>query len=197
MGRCRVFGNPAMAFAAKAATQTTSIVFMIGGNRGGVEAVTFSDQRTDTPRVVLLLLCISCIFAIICFGVVYFVGDLAKYQEAISAKESQTALRGVNNPEQLEQALTQFPSNNILKLVALANRESMEIDAATQRLLNEAEPSGLSKPIDLGSSSRSDLDALRRELKIAESNGAAFEPGYTALIKAERDEVENVARSLK
>jgi hypothetical protein len=37
----------------------------------------------------------------------------------------------------------------------------MEIDAATQRLLNEAEPSGLSKPIDLGSSSRSDLDALR------------------------------------
>jgi hypothetical protein len=32
-------------------------------------------------------------------------------------------LRGVNNPEQREQALTQFPSNNILKLVALANRE--------------------------------------------------------------------------
>jgi hypothetical protein len=144
-----------------------------------------------------LLLCIFCIFAIICFGVVYFVGDLAKYQEAISAKESQTALRGVDTPEQLEQALTQFPSNNILKLVALADRESMEIDAATQRLLNEAEPSGLSKPIDLGSSSRSDLDALRRDLKIAESNAAAFEPGYTALIKAERDEVENDARSLK
>jgi hypothetical protein len=108
-------------------------------------------------------------------------------------------LCGVHNPEQLEQALTQLPSNNILKLVALANRESMEIDAATQRLLNEAEPSGLSKPIpiDLGSSSRSDLDALRRDLKIAESNAAAFEPGYTALIKAERAEVENDARSLK
>jgi hypothetical protein len=157
---------------------------------------TFSDQRTNTPRVALSL-CIFCIFAIICFGVVYFVGDLAKYQETISAKESQTALRGVNNPEQLEQALTQFPSNNILKLVALANRESMEIDAATQRLLNEAEPSGLSKPIDLGSSSRSDLDALRRDLKIAESSAAAFVPGYTALIKAERDEVENDARSLR
>ena len=62
-----------------------------------VEAVeTFSDQRTNTPRVALLLLCIFCIFAIICFGVVYVVGDLAKYQEAISAKESQTALLGVN-----------------------------------------------------------------------------------------------------
>ena len=99
-------------------------------------------------------------------------------------------MRGVNNAEQLEQVLKQFPSNNILKLVALANKESIEIDAATQRLLDEAEPSNLSKPIDLGSSSRSDLDALRRDLKIAESNAAAFEPGYTALIKAERDKVE-------
>ena len=164
---------------------------MIEGDQGRVEAVeTFSDRRTNTPRVALVLLCIFCIFAIICFGVLYFVGDLAKYQEAISAKENQTALRGVNNAEQLEQVLKQFPSNNILKLVALANRESIEIDAATQRLLDEAEPSNLSKPIDLGSSSRSDLDALRRDLKIAESNAAAFEPGYTALIKAERDKVE-------
>ena len=56
---------------------------------------TFSDQRTNTPRRVALLL--LCIFVIACFGVVYFVGDLAKYQEAISAKESQTALRGVND----------------------------------------------------------------------------------------------------
>ena len=156
---------------------------------------TFSDQRTNTPRRVALLL--LCIFVIACFGVVYFVGDLAKYQEAISAKESQTALRGVNDPEQLDQALKQYPSNKILKLVALANKESIEIDAATQKLLNEAEPRGLSKPIDLGTSSRSDLDALRRDLKVAESNAATFEPNYIALIKAERDKVENGARALK
>ena len=89
-----------------------------------------------------------------CLGAVYFVGDLAKYQEAISAKESQAALRGVNDPEQLDQALKQFPSNSILKLVALANKESIEINTATQRRLNDAEPSGLSKPIDLSVSSR-------------------------------------------
>ena len=156
---------------------------------------TFSDRRRNRPRRVVLLL--LCIFVIACFGAVYFVGDLAKYQEAISARESQAALRGVSNPDQLDQAVKQFPSNNILKLVALANRESIEIDAATQRLLSEAEPSRLSKPIDLSASSRSDLDALRQDLKTAESNVATFEPAYTALIKAARDKVENDARSIK
>ncbi len=145
-------------------------------------------------RVILSLLLV---FVIACFGLVYFVGNLAKYQEAISARETQAALRGVNNPEQLDQALKQFPSNSILKLIALANKESIEIDALTQRLLNEAQPKGLSKPIDLGASSRSDLDALRRDLQIAQSNAATLEPGYIALIKAERDKVENEARSLK
>lgn len=156
---------------------------------------TFSDQRTNAPRRVVLLL--LCIFVIACFGVVYFVGDLAKYQEAISARESQTALRGVNDPEQLDKTLKQFPSNNILKLVALANEESIEIDAAAQRLLNEAEPRELSKPIDLSSSSRGDLDALRRDLEIAASNATTFEPDYVALVKAKRDKIENDARSLK
>lgn len=166
--------------------------------KSGVEAVeTVSVQRANTPRVALLVLCIFCIFAIICFGVMYYVGDLAKYREAISAKESQTALRGVNDPEQLDQALKQFPSNSILKLVALANKESIEIDTATQRRLDEAEPRGLSKPIDLGAADRGDLDALRRDLKIAESNATTFEPGYIALIKAERDKVESEAHSLK
>jgi hypothetical protein len=137
------------------------------------------------------------IFVIAGFGVVYFVGDLAKYQEAISARETQAALRGVNNPEQLDQALKQLPSNNILKLIALANRESIEIDAITQRLLNEAKPKGLSTSIDLGASSRSDLEALRRDLQTAQSNAATFEPGYIATIKAVRDKVEKDARSLK
>src|ERR1700751_432763 len=109
-------------------------------------------------RVIMSLLLV---FVIACFGLVYFVGNLAKYQEAISARETQTALRGVNNPEQLDQALKQLPSNSILKLIALANRESIKMDPLTQRLLNEAKPKGLSQPIDLGASSRSDLDALR------------------------------------
>lgn len=154
----------------------------------------FSDHKANAPRRVVLLL--LCGFVIVCFVVASFVGDLAKFQEAVSVQESQTALRGVNDPQQLDQALRQYPSNKILKLVALANKESIEIDAATRKLLNEAEPGGHSKPTDLSASSRTDLDALRQDLKIAESNAATFKPRYVALIKAERDRLENDVRSL-
>ena len=133
---------------------------------------------------------------IVCLGGLYFAGDLSRFQKAFSVKESQTALRGVDDLEQLSQALKQNPSNRILKLVALANKDSIEIDAAARRLLNEAEPRDLSKPIDLTVSSRSDLEALGRDLKIAESNAATAKSRYIALIKAKRDKVETDARSL-
>src|SRR5215468_7301882 len=102
--------------------------------RSGVGAMaTVSNQRTGTPKRVtllaLLLLCLFFLLVIACFAVVYFVGDLTRYQEAILARESQTAMRSVNDPEQLDQALKQFPANETLKLVALANKESIEIDA--------------------------------------------------------------------
>jgi len=80
-------------------------------------------------------------------------------------------------------------------MVALAE-DSIEIDLARQRLLNEAEPRDLLKRIDLTASSRSDLEALGRDLKIAEANAATVEPRYIALIRAERDKIENDARSL-
>jgi hypothetical protein len=105
-------------------------------------------------------------------------------------------LRDVNDLQQLDQALKQHPANRILKLVALANEKAAEIDAATRKMLNEAEPAALSKPVDLTSSSRSDLDALRRDLKTAESNAAAVKTRTGALIKAKRDELESGARSL-
>lgn len=162
---------------------------------------TVSNPRASTPKRVtllaLLLLCIFCLLVIACFAVVYFVGDLTRFQEAISARESQKALSSVNDPEDLGQALKQFPANETLKLVALANRESIEIDAAAQRRLDEAEPKELSKPTDLSSSSLSDLDALRSVLQVAENNAAPPGPDDAALIKAERDKVENDAHLLK
>ena len=158
---------------------------------------TFSRQRTSKTRAVLLLLAIFGMFAIVCFGLVFYVGNLAKYQEAISARENQAILREVNDPGQLDQALKQFPSNGILKLVALANRQSIEIDAATQKRLSEVEPGTLAKPGNLTKLGRGDLDALRRDLKTAQTNVTTFEPGYVALVKAERDKIGNEARSLK
>jgi hypothetical protein len=138
---------------------------------------------------------------IVCLGLGYYVGNLAKFQTVISAKEGQTALSGVDDPEQLDQALKQYPSNRFLKLVALANRDWIDIDAAARHLLNETEPRGLSKLDfsklnDLGASSRGDLDALRRDVKAAESNAAALAPRYIALVKDERAKLEREARSL-
>jgi hypothetical protein len=134
---------------------------------------------------------------VVCIVGLFFAGDLSRFQEAIMVKESQAALQGVHNLEQLDQVLKQYPSNRILKTVALANKDSIEIDAAARRLLSEAEPRDLSKPIDLRALGRSDLEALGRDLKIAESNAAIIMPRYVALIKAERDSIERDARPLQ
>jgi hypothetical protein len=134
----------------------------------GVEAVaTYLYRRANFLAIFFL-----CVLVIVYLGGLYFAGDLSRFQKAFSLKESQTAVRGVDDLEQLSQALKQNPSNKILKLVALANKDSIEIDAAARRLLNETEPRDLSKPIDLTVSGRSDLEALGRDLKIAESNAA-------------------------
>jgi hypothetical protein len=157
---------------------------------------TSSDQRAGTRRRPVLVLLPLCVFVIACLGVGYYVGDLAKFQTVNSAKESQTALRGVTDPEQLDRVLKQYPSNMMLKMVALANQDAVEIDAAARRLLNDAEPRDFLKPIDLSAYSRSDLDALRRDLKTAQSNAATVAPRYIALTNDARAKLENDARSL-
>jgi hypothetical protein len=161
----------------------------------GVSGVaTFADRKEKKSGRLPLIL--WGLFAIACVTALIFVGDLARYQEAGLVSESRAALRDVDDPAQLDQALKQHPGNRILKLVALGNAKLAEIDAAVQKMLNEAEPASVAKPVDLTAASRSDLDALRRDLKIAESNAAAFKPRLTALIKAKRDELESSARSL-
>jgi len=155
-----------------------------------------SDQKARTPRRLALVLSLLCVFVITCLGVGYYVGDLTKFQTVNSAKESQTALRGVNDPEQLDRVLKQYPSNIMLKMVALASKDSVEIDAAARKLLNDAEPRDLSKPIDLSAYGRSDLDALRRDVKTAQSNAATVIPRYIALVNEQRAKLENDARSL-
>ena len=163
----------------------------------GFRAVkTFSDQKADTRRRPALVVSLLCVIVIACLGVGHYVGDLAKFQTVNPAKESQTALLGVSDPEQLDRLLRQYPSNKTLKMVALANQDSVEIDAAARRLLNDAEPRDFLKPVDLGAYSPSDLDTLRRDVKTAQSNAATVTPHYIALLNDERSKLENDARSL-
>ena len=154
----------------------------------------FADRKQKkSGRLPLILLGV---FAIACLVALILVGDLARYQEAAMVGESQAALRDVSNPEQLDQALKRYPANRILKLVALAGEKSVEIDAATRKMLNEVEPAALAKPVNLTAASRSDLDALRRDLKTAEGNVANAKSRIDGLIKSKRDELQNSARSL-
>jgi len=126
----------------------------------------------------------------------YFVGDLAKFQAIVSEREARTALRDVTDPEQLDHALKRYPTNRFLGMLALARNDAVEIDAAAQRLLGEAEPRSLPKLSDLSTFTPSDLEALRRDLKTAEGNAPVSEARYVALIKTARDKVETDVRSL-
>jgi hypothetical protein len=167
----------------------------IGAESGAGGVTTFVDRKEKKKSGRLPLILFG-VFAIACLVALIFVGDLARYQDAGMVEESQAALRDVNNPDQLDQALKRHPANRILKLVALADEKAAEIDAATRKMLNEAEPAALAPPVNLTAANRGDLDALRRDLKTAESNLGNIKSRVDALIKAKRDELQNGARSL-
>ena len=131
------------------------------------------------------------IFIVLATGA-YFVPDLRKLQDGMAARERQTALRAATDPKQIDEALRQHP---LLQTIAMASKAADETDAAIDKLSNEIAPSGASRQINLGTASRDDLEALRRDLKTAEANATTSLPKYVALLKAERDTIETYARS--
>jgi hypothetical protein len=137
------------------------------------------------------------LFLFVCLAAgAYFVAGLSKLQDLTVARESQTALQGITDPAQIDAALAQHPSNRILRLMSMAAKAANETRAATEKLSSDVEPASISKDVNFGKVSRGDLEALRNDLKTAEANATSFLPRYVALIKAERDKVENYALSL-
>jgi hypothetical protein len=134
--------------------------------------------------------------AVFCLAPLYYVGDLARFQKADNVRENRAALRGLEHPEQLDQFLRQYPSNPLLKLVALANKDSIAIDAAAAGLLKEVDPGELSTRINKGLASHSNLDVLGRDLKAAEDNAAGLASRYETLIKPLRDGIGHDAAAL-
>jgi len=126
----------------------------------------------------------------------YFITDLSRLQESIATHEAQAALQGITDLKQIDEELRRHPSNRILQLIAMATKAANETNAATEKLLNEVEPLTLSKDINFEKASRNDLDALRRDLKTAETNTTTFMSRYIALVKTERDKVESDALTL-
>ena len=127
----------------------------------------------------------------------YVLTNLGTLQESIAARQRQAASQSLADPKQIDEALRRHPPNKLLQMIAMATKAAHETDAAIEKLSNEVEPAALSKNINLAKASRDDLEALRRDLKLAEANATALTPRYAALIKAERDKVETYALSLR
>src|SRR5450631_3970871 len=153
-----------------------------------------SDPNAKTRvRIAFLLLFV---FIVVFSVAAYFVADLGKLQDMIAARESRAALQGITDPGQIDEALRQHPSNKFLRLIAMTTRAADETNAAMEKLSGEVEPPAISKASNLGAASRSDLEALRRDLKTAEANATTFVPRYVALLKTERDNLERYALTL-
>ena len=153
-----------------------------------------SDPNART-RVRIALLSLFVFAAVASVGA-YFAADLGKLQDNIAARESRTALQGITDSSQINAALSQHPTNKFLRMMAMVTRAADETNAAIEKLSNDVEPPSISNAGNLVAASRSDLEALRRDLKTAETNAATFLPRATAVLKAERDNVEKYAVSL-
>jgi len=151
--------------------------------------------RNANARVALAFLFLFVVM-IACSVAAYYAGDLSKWQESIAARESRTALQGISDASQIDEALRQHPSNKFLQMMAMATRAANETSAAIEKLSNEVEPQTISRADNLGAASRDDLEALRRDLKTAEANATTFMPRYVAILKTEHDDVEKYALSL-
>jgi hypothetical protein len=146
-------------------------------------------------RVRIAFFCLFVFIIVLSIGA-YFVADLGKLQEIMAAREGQAVLQGITDPEQIDEALRQHPSNKFLQLVAMATGAANETNAAVEKAANGVEPPAISKAVNLGAASRSELEAFRRDLKTAEANATALLPRTTALLKTERADVEKYALSL-
>ena len=153
-----------------------------------------SDPKTRW-RVRIALLALFAFAAMASVGA-YVVADLGKLQDNIAARESQAALQGITDLSQIDVALRQHPTNKFLRMMAMATRTAEETNAAIEKLSSEIEPAAIAKTGNLGAAGRSDLEALLRDLKAAETNAATFAPRATAVLKAERDTIEKYALSL-
>jgi hypothetical protein len=122
--------------------------------------------------------------------------NIGKLQESLDVQESKAALQGAADYTKIDDALRQHPSNKFLQLMAMANRTATETNAAVEKLLDEIEPAALSKDIELVTANRTEIEALRRDLKTAEANTATFMSSYVSLLKAEREKVENFGLSI-
>jgi hypothetical protein len=119
-----------------------------------------------------------------------------KVLDGISAREARVALKDVRDPNQIDKALEQNPSNPALQLTAVVIKEANETIRVAHKIYAEIEPPALANEFNYNTASRADLEELLRNLRTAEANAMSAMPRITALFKDERQKVETFAQSL-
>ena len=119
-----------------------------------------------------------------------------KVLDGISAREARVALKDVRNPNQIDKALEQDPSNPLLQFTAVALKEANETILVGQKIYAEIEPPALANEFNYNTASRTDLEEFLRNLRTAEANAKSAMPRITALFKDERQKVETFAQPL-
>ena len=128
---------------------------------------------------------IAFLFLFVVFAVgAWFVADLGKLQENISARESRQALQGITDVRQIAEVHRKYPSSKFLQVMAMATRAADETAAAAEKMLNEVAPPAAAREFNFGAASRADLESLGRDIKTAQANVAAFMPRFAELDKA-------------
>jgi hypothetical protein len=123
----------------------------------------------------------------------WFAADLGKLQENISAQESRQAVQDITDVRQIGEVFKKYPSSKFLQVMAMATRAADETAAAAEKMLSEVAPPAAARDFNFGAASRADLEALRRDIKTAQTNAADFMPRLAELLKRERDKVKTDA----
>jgi hypothetical protein len=146
-------------------------------------------------RARIAFLCLFLAFVGLSIGA-YYIGDLGRFLPGTAARETHSALQALGDTGRMGAAPGPHPANPFQQLLAMATRAADDADMASEKLSSEVERPAISGDINLGTASRAELETLRGNLKTAEANATAFMPRYAALLKTERDTVENDARAL-
>jgi hypothetical protein len=150
-------------------------------------------RRSGRVRIIVAFFSLFVFTILLSYGA-YFLSGLRKASDHIVAREHPTITQDALGPQINEFAGRHSP-NKRSQLIGMATKAADEAGAAAETLFREMEPPSLPRDNDVGTANRDDLEALRRALETATDNTATIMPRYLALLKSERDTVENYARS--
>lgn len=148
---------------------------------GLIAIVCGARRATYTPAVVLAVAALVVVNA-------------PRLTEGLDARSGMKALR--ERPGQIDQVAIDKPSNTSLQLISGINKIGQQTNVVMAALFDRIEPSGLSRKVNYATLTRDEMKTYLRDLELAEENALAGRWALAGVYKNERDQMEELARSL-